>query len=149
MSHSVTVTQPIDATVSRIWDTIAEAGVLERAHPFVEKNPVQEWKGVGSRDSIHYFSGLVYHRDFTWWEPGVGYDLGIGQEQSRETAVRWRIEQKDGSNCLSITISNIALEAKPMLHTYLESVTRGFDHLITTGTPVGRNRFGPLAYFSP
>ena len=145
---NVTVTEPMGASVQDIWDAISNRGVLEKAHPFVEKNPVHRWVGVGSSDTIYYYSGLVMHRDFTLWQPGVGYDLKIGPDQTRDTKVSWRIGASD-TNDLSISISNVQTDQLEYLRVYLESVTKGFAHLITTGNPVVRNQFGPLDFFSP
>ena len=85
MSSSVTVTQVIDADAQKIWQAISEPGVLERTHPFVEKNPVEQWPGIGAKDTIHYFSGLTLHRDFTYWNEEQGYDLKIRQGSDRGT----------------------------------------------------------------
>ena len=149
MFSSVTVTQVIDADAQKIWQAISEPGVLEKAHPFVEKNPVDEWPGVGAKDTIHYFSGLTLHRDFIYWNPEEGYDLRIGQESDRATTVIWRIGDS-GENSLSITIQSGNDNADTdLLKIYLESVTRGFEYHITTGKNIQRNQFGALPYFSP
>jgi len=40
------------------------------------------------------------------------------------------------------------LYIRPMLKTYLSSVTRGFEWYVTSGEPVPRNHFGRHSWFS-
>jgi hypothetical protein len=154
----------INAAPSEVWSVISSAGNLERCHPFCRRNPVELWPGVGSRDSIEYYSGWLFERNFTGWIDGVGYDLEIGRKGGRRSAVSWRIrETEDGNSVLGITIYPVGLQhlptvirwlphlvtLKPMLRGYLDSVLRGFEHYITTAQPVRRNQFGPHRWFSP
>jgi hypothetical protein len=160
----VAVERNIDATPAGVWSVISSPGNLERCHPFCRTNPVESWPGIGSRDSIEYYSGWLFERDFTNWIDGVGYDLEIGRRGGRRSAVSWRIrELDDGNSVLGITIYPVGLQhlpvvirwlphlvtVGPMLRSYLDSVVRGFEHYMTTGHPVRRNQFGPHRWFSP
>jgi hypothetical protein len=129
----------------------------------ISSNPVDEWPGVGSRDTINYYSGWVLYRKFFNWIDGVGYDLTIGREGGRNSYVSWRItEEQENVSTLSITIfphilQNIPvairwvphiISIRPSLHSYLESVVKGFEWFITTGKPVVKNQFGSHRWFS-
>lgn len=160
----VRVTIPIAAPVGEVWSAISRPGSLELCHPFCATNPVLAWPGIGSRDEVHYYNGLVYERRFVGWWDGVGYDLEIGEPGRRMSAVRWRIEPADRrTSTLAITVYPWLLRGipvpirwlphraylKPLLQRYLSAVVRGFDWYVTTGTPVTRNQFGPHPWFSP
>ena len=157
------VSRIIETSPQNIWLGISRPGNLEDCHPFCEKNPVSKWPGVGSKDSIYYYSGLVLHREFINWIDGVGYDLVIGNESTAESYVSWRITQEKGNkSSLSITIypyvfQNIPIVIRwipyivylrPAFHSYLEAVVKGFDWFITTGKPVHKNQFGSHKWFS-
>ena len=159
----ITVAQPIPAPTDKVWGAISMPGNLEPCHPFCAKNPVEVWPGVGSRDEVHYLSGLVYERRFCQWIDGVGYDLEIGRSGGSISFVSWRIAPLDSHNCtLRITIyphilQNIPFAIRwlphilyigPKLISYLSSVTRGFEWYITHGEPVPRNKFGRHPWFS-
>jgi len=159
----VSVSWKIDTSPQSIWQAITRPGNLKDCHPFCESNPVVEWPGVGSKDTIHYFSGWVLHREFINWIEGIGYDLTIGREGGRKSFVSWRIaDNRDGTGTLRITIYPHALQSihlairwfphtlylQPALHSYLESVVKGFEWFITTGKPVYRNQFGSHKWFS-
>jgi hypothetical protein len=151
------------APADDVWSVISSPGNLESCHPFCRRNPVESWPGVGSRDSIEYYSGWVLERHFTTWLDGVGYDLEIGRKGGRRSAVSWRIRKVDDENCaLWITIYPVALQhlpvmirwfphltvMRPMLRSYLVSVLRGFEYKVTTGQPVRPNQFGHHRWFS-
>ena len=157
-------TSQIPAPASKVWETIASPGNLESCHPFVERNPVEQWPGVGSKDVIYYYSGLTYHRVFYAWEDGVGYDLNIGKKGNLSSKVFWRV-RSSGEDRSSLTITVRPLDPtgwmklthwvpvlvfyRPLLDKYLNSVVSGFRYFITTGKPVSRNQFGSLKIFSP
>jgi hypothetical protein len=159
----ITVSRQIETSPKNIWLAISSPGNLEDCHPFCEKNPVDQWPGVGARDTIHYYSGWVLDREFTNWIDGVGYDLTIGREGGRKSYVSWRITaEQENVSTLSITIyphifQNIPtvirwmphiVAIKPSLHSYLESAVKGFDWFITTGKSVQMNQFGTHKWFS-
>lgn len=159
----VTANKTIAASRQKIWETITSPGNLESCHPFCEKNPVTNWPGVGGRDTIYYYSGWVLHRKFTDWIEGIGYDLTIGREGGKDSFVSWRItEEMENLSNLQITIFPHALQKipaafrwaphllyiRPALQSYLESVVKGFDWFITTGTPVTKDQFGSHKWFS-
>lgn len=153
----------IQAPKGVVWDTITRPGVLELTHPFCASNPVHEWPGPASRDEVHYLSGWVYERRFQAWLDGVGYDLAIGRSNGRKSLVSWRISAIDDSSCrLRIAVCSNALQQmpvvirwvphlfwlRPKLHSYLESVVRGFEWFIIRGEPVPKNAFGTHPWFS-
>ena len=159
----ITVSRKIKASPQNIWLAISSPGNLEDCHPFCEKNPVDEWSGVGSKDTIYYYSGWVLHREFLNWFEGVGYDLTIGRKDGRKSYVSWRItEEQENINTLSITIyphtlQNIPVAIRliphiayihPTMQSYLESVVKGFEWFITTDKPVYKNQFGSHSWFS-
>ena len=159
----ITVSRTIGASPQSIWAAISSPGNLEDCHPFCEKNPVDQWPGVGAKDTIHYYSGWVLHREFTNWQDGVGYDLTIGRKGGRKSYVSWRISQEqENISALSITLYPHALQnmpvvvrwlphiayIRPALRGYLESVVKGFEWFITTGKPVSKNQFGSHRWFS-
>ena len=89
---SITFKKTIAASAQDVWNIISSPGNLEDFHPFCESNPVEKWPGVGSRDTIHYYSGWVLQREFTNWIDGVGYDLTIGRDGGRKSFVSWRTD---------------------------------------------------------
>ena len=160
----VSANRHIQAPAEKIWAVISSPGNLAHCHPFCENNPVEKWPGKGSLDSVYYFSGWVYHRRFTEWIDGVGYDLQIGRKKGRQSKVSWRIHNRsDSAGDLTITVYPQGLQhlsviirwlphfayLRPKLKSYLISVVKGFDWYITTGQPVKRNQFGSHKWFSP
>ena len=159
----ISVSRVIETTPRNLWLTISSPGNLEACHPFCKSNPVAEWLGVGSRDTIYYYSGWVLQREFTSWIDGAGYDLTIGRQGGRKSYVSWRITgEQENISTLSITIYPHALQnipvavrwlphivyIQPALQSYLESVVKGIEWLITTGKPVQENQFGTHKWFS-
>lgn len=159
----VAVSRSIAAPAQKVWSVISTPGNLETCHPFCAKNPVEAWPGPGSRDEIHYLSGLVFERRFHQWLDGIGYDLDIGRRGKEIASVSWRIAPIDDQNCaLTITIYPQMLQSlpvvirwmphvlrvRPMLKRYLHSVLGGFDWYVTRGEPVPRNQFGTHPWFS-
>ena len=160
----VAASRQIKAPAERVWAVISSPGNLAHCHPFCEDNPVEKWPGKGSLDSVYYYSGWVYHRHFTEWIDGVGYDLEIGRKKGRKSQVSWRIQKiNDFESTLTITVFPQGLQhlavmirwlphfiyLRPMLKRYLISVVKGFEWYITTGEPVKRNQFGSHKWFSP
>ncbi len=161
---TVSATAEIPASADRVWAAVASPGSLESCHPFVERNPVEEWPGAGARDVIYYYSGLTYYREFCAWEEGEGYDLLIGKRGNLNSKVFWRV-QSLGESESTLTISVRTLDTtgwkkliywvplllyiRPLMERYLESVVSGYRYFVTTGEPVSRNHFGALKPFSP
>ena len=159
----VAVVQPIAAPAAKVWETISSPGNLKPCHPFCASNPVQAWPGENARDEVHYLSGWVFERRFLRWFDGVGYDLEIGRRGGRMSLVSWRIESTSNKDCvLRIAVYPYVLQnvpiflrwiphtvrVRPLLRSYLSSVTRGFEWYITRGAPVPRNQFGNHPWFS-
>jgi len=151
----VSASRQIKAPPEKIWAVISSPGNLAHCHPFCENNPVEKWPGKGSLDSVYYYSGWVYHRQFTGW---------FGRKKGRKSKVSWRIHKiNDSQGELTITVFPQALQhitvmirwlphftyLWPMLSRYLVSVVKGFEWYITTGQPVKRNQFGSHKWFSP
>jgi len=156
--------QRFPAPPEKVWGVISSPGNLLLGHPFCRENPVESWPGVGSRDSVHYYSGWVLQREFTHWIDGVGYDLRIGRQGGRTSDVSWRIVEEGDMACtLVITICPHGLQHVPValrwlphfaylgpaLKSYLRSVLSGFHSYMATGHPVRRNQFGSHRWFSP
>ncbi len=161
---NISRTIKIKGPAAKVWDAITSPGSLESCHPFVESNPVQEWPGVGSKDIIHYYSGLTYYREFIAWEEGKCYDLLIGKEGSLDYTVSWRVESRgEEISTLTITVHSPEMRwwkklmyffptlkyFRPLMKEYLDSVIGGYDYFITSGQPVPRNHFGAIKVFSP
>ena len=158
----VSVSQKIEASPKDIWAAIAKPENLKGFHPFCEKNTVLKWPGTNAVDVIHYYSGWVLQRKFTNWIGGGGYDLLIGREGGRQSYVSWRIIEEKGKGALRITLYPHALQKvpvairwiphlttiQPAMHSYLESVLKGFKWFMTTGKPVIKNQFGSHKWFS-
>jgi len=159
----VAVTGDIDAPAEAVWDIISTPGNLEQCHPFCAGNPVQQWPGVGSRDEVHYLSGLVFERRFIEWIEGVGYDLEIGRRGGDTSFVSWRVTPIEEGGCtlriavypyvvqgwpVAIRWAPHLLQVRPRLRSYLSSVVRGFEWYATKSEPVPRNQFGSHAWFS-
>ena len=150
--------QAVQASQEHVWKVISEPGNLVNFHPFCERNPVDKWPGVGSRDRIFYYNGLVLVRDFTAWFDGQGYDLVASAEEGLKFKVAWRITPIDSQNSeLKITIHQV-IEGEPdkkveqfnrLLAKYLQQVLQGFEYYMHTGEQVTRNQFGAHRLFSP
>lgn len=159
----ISASKTIKAPAQDVWATISTHGNLANCHPFVAKSSVEIWPGVGAKDTAHYYSGWVIHREITNWLEGVGYDLIVLKQGGGKTFVSWRItEETQDLSTLNITLypdtlANIPITIRwiphflflrPMLKNYLESVVKGFEWFITTGTPVTKNQFGSHPWFS-
>ena len=154
----VTHTQPVPTSMARVWQVISTPGILSECHPFCQDNPVEKWPGVGSRDQVHYYNGLVLEREFINWIEGVGYDLIASSEDGMRFKVSWRINAgEDDQSCLTLTITQHFLQVSDkkarqfnrLLGNYLEQAMKGFEYYIRTGMPVVRNQFGSHHQFSP
>lgn len=157
----ISETQPIAATPAEVWGVISTPRYLEDCHPFCETNPVQQWPGEGSEDTIKYYGGRVVHRHFTSWMDGVGYDIDTTDRRGRPQAgVRWRIAPAGDHAELTIELEPTFRLPRPQrwvaplivryqMRRYLRSVLLGIAHRVETGTPVARNQFGSHRWFSP
>ena len=159
----VAVEKSIAVPPDKVWEAISLPGNLELCHPFCASNPVDTWPGENARDEVHYLSGLVFERRFRRWIDGVGYDLEIGRRGGRTSFVSWRIlPSTPVESTLRIAVYPHILQqvpvairwlphwlrVRPMLQSYLSSVTRGFEWYVTQGEAVPRDQFGPHPWFS-
>ena len=156
-------TAGIDVPAGEVWAVIAEPGGLARYHPFCAATEVERWPGTGSRDSITYYSGIRYQRNFVSWHEGVGYDIELGRPPNQTARVRWRIEPTSPRACrLSIEVvpllkSDLSDEKKrayqerlfgEVLQHYLECVVAGVKFFATTGNAVIKDQFGRNPLYS-
>lgn len=141
-----------------------EAGSLTNIHPFCEVNDVERWPGLGSRDHVHYYSGLHYQRDVVGWREGSGYDFAVGPKSGKIAVASWWIEPTTPDSCrfgievTSFLRTDISAEVsaryedkviKAAIPPYLDAVVRGVAHYSETGVPVERNQFGAHEIYSP
>jgi len=159
----LSATIDMDAAAEKLWQGITTAGYLKRCHPFCESTAVDTWPGVGSQDSITYYSGRTYRRNFVDWIDGTGYDIELGDRPNATARVLWRIAP------LSDTACRFSIEVIPYLKTslddakkaqyqdrlfgadlqhYLESVVQGVAYWITTGRDVEKDQFGRNPLYS-
>ena len=154
ISHS----QPIPASQERVWEVISRPGNLVDYHPFCQENPVENWPGVGSRDRVIYYNGLILVRDFIDWIDGTGYDLIASAEEDLQFKVTWRISTDGEQNsALNLTIrqhiehssEKRTRQFSRLLAKYLKQVGQGLEYYLRTGERVARNQFGSHRLFSP
>lgn len=153
----------LNGDAQQVWQLISSPGILEKCNPFCRKNIVKEWQGVGSRDTIYYYSGVVIDRHFTKWIEGVGYDIEAKERKGHKSNVLWRISPKEnGKSELSIEIQPHHLQHipivkrwfihhfyfQPIAKQYVSKVLQGFDWYLTTGEFVKQNQFGSHQWFS-
>ena len=103
----------IDVPADEVWAVIAEPGGLAHYHPFCAATEVERWPGTGSRDSITYYSGIRYRRNFVSWQEGVGYDIELGDPPNQTARVRWSIEPTSRRTC------RLSIEVVPLLRSDL------------------------------
>ncbi|PON19830.1 hypothetical protein C2W62_00640 [Candidatus Entotheonella serta] len=163
LGEPVCVRHVIEAAPDRVWQAIIPPDHLKQVHPFCRDNEVQQWCGAGSIDTITYYSGVHYQRDFVAWYDGVGYDIEIGPPSHKTAHVAWRI------NALDEQRSELSIEVTPYLKSdlaegrkqayerrffgdviaqYLDSVVRGVGHVVTTGQAVQKDQFGTHPIYS-
>ena len=146
-----------------VWRAIAAPGSLKQFHPFCAATEVERWPGRDSRDSITYYSGIRYQRNFVDWQEGVGYDIELGDPPNQTARVLWRIAQTSPETCrLSIAVfpllkSALSAEKKQayqarlfgeVLQHYLECVVQGVKFFATTGKTVRKDQFGKNSLYS-
>ena len=148
---------------SEILNLIREPGNLNKYHPFCKKNKIINWPGNGSVDHLEYHNGMKFNREFYNWTDN-GYDLRIGGKRNM-AIVNWVVEGDESRSSLRVRINpNIKnyipienrliqrlfwfLYIKPMLQSYINNVTKGFNHFMKTETNVLPNQFGSHRWFS-
>lgn len=147
----------VDASSHAVWQAISEPGYLTACHPFCANTEVIHWPGVGSIDTITYYSGITYRRNFVHWEEGVGYDIEIGEAPNLTSRVLWRIFPDTHKGCLfSIEVfpylkADLPVEKKRSYQEkwfgnafkhYLDCVVNGVCYKVVTGKAVTKNQFG-------
>lgn len=153
----------IEAPSDEVWKVIAEPGNLKKCHPFCAKTEVVKWPGSDSIDTITYYSGIMYKRNFINWQKGVGYDIELGESPSLTARVLWRIFPDSSHSCdFSIEVfpylkSDLPDEKKcayqarlfgDTLEHYLDCVVKGVRYKVVTGKDVIKDQFGFNAHYS-
>ena len=156
-------TAEIDLSADEVWAVVAEPGSLAHYHPFCAATEVERWPGTGSRDSITYYSGIRYQRNFVSWQEGVGYDIELGDPPNQTARVLWRIEPTSPRTCrFSIEVipllkADLSDEKKrayqerlfgEVLRHYLGCVVAGVKFFATTGNAVTKDQFGRNPLYS-
>jgi hypothetical protein len=153
----------IAAAPAHVWGLISEPGHLKQCHPFCDKVSITSWPGASSVDSITYYSGITYKRNFVRWVEGQGYDLELGERPNLTARVHWRIvPQGEMHSHFSIEVmpylraslgpdkKRIYLERLfgDVLQHYLQCVVRGVKHKVETGEDVIKDQFGKNLHYS-
>ena len=76
--------------VEDIWKTISSHGNLNFYHPFCHTNKVIEGdKNSIKKDILIYLNGVIYEREFFYWDEMNGYELMIGKKNGKKSKVVW------------------------------------------------------------
>ena len=163
LGDTVRVSHIIEADSESVWQVISQPGQLPRYHPFCQATTVLKWPGVGAKDTVSYYSGVHYERDFVRWLEGVGFDIEVGPPSRKTARVEWRITaQGERQSELAITVipylkgdlsgpQKRAYQQRLFGDTiaqYLDSVVRGVGYVATTGQAVQKNQFGSHPMYS-
>ena len=156
----------IGVPVEKLWKLISMPENLNLCHPYCKKNTVQNWGGIGAKDTLEYYNGLTLVREFLEWNEGQGYKLIIGKNELATARVTWRVtELTKESSELSISIEllpDVALRRFapwlrvlirrfyfiPKMKHYIHNVVQGFKYYAEHETPVSKNQFGYNPMFS-
>ncbi len=163
LGDTVRVSHIIETDSESVWQVISQPGQLPRYHPFCQATTVLKWPGVGAKDTVSYYSGVHYERDFVRWLEGVGFDIEVGPSSRKTARVEWRITaQGERQSELAITVipylkADLSIPQKrayqqrlfgDTIAQYLDSVVRGVGHVATTGQAVQKNQFGSHPLYS-
>ncbi len=153
----------IEAPADNVWKVISEEGNLKKCHPFCDQIEIIKWPGADAVDTITYYSGITYKRNFVGWEEGVGYDIELGDYPNLTSRVLWRILPKGENRCyFSIEVFPYLKAVLPeekkriyrarlfgdVLQHYLDCVVQGVRHKVETGEDVTKNQFGTNPHYS-
>lgn len=154
LGEAVSVSHIIGAASDSVWKVISQPGQLTRYHPFCQETRVIKWPGVGAKDTVTYYSGVHYERDFVTWIEGVGFDIEIGPPPHKTARVEWRIKELgEHQSELAITVmpylkADLSAPRKQAyqqrffgatIAQYLDSVVQGVGHVATAGEAVQKN----------
>ena len=118
---------------------------------------------MGAHDSITYYSGRKYRRDFVGWIEGVGYDIEVGAFPNVTSRVQWRVlAASPVSSAISIEVFPFIKvgteESKRELYLsrlfgadfqhYLDCVVKGVKYYSETGKAVDEDQFGSNKLYS-
>ena len=161
-THPVSYEKIISSSKKELWELISSPEHLNLVHPFCKSNESIEWDKKNSKDVLVYLNGMVYFRDFTFWDDENGYELMIGRKRGKKSRVVWKIKSDDKSVSLRITVYPYLLSnwpriislilykliISPLLKSYLKSVIGGIDYYLINKKPVEKNHFGKHIWFS-
>ena len=154
--------EKVNTSTEELWELITTPSNLELFHPFCKTNRVIAWPGKNSVDELIYLNDLKYIRNFLSWEELNGYSLLIGEENSKQSYVIWKIFKKQGLVFLKITIYPYFLRGLPKIisylpyklfvipnmKSYLESVIGGMNYYIERKKETPKEYFGGHKWFS-
>ena len=162
MRLTVPFEKEIQSSKTNLWKLISSKEHLNLVHPFCKKNDAIEWNDKSRKDMLVYLNGLTYFREFLTWKENEGYSLEIGTKRGKKSEVSWKIRSENERTFLKISVKPYLFEnypmllyrflfyiiVKPMLRSYLKSVTGGIDWYMRNKKPVPRNNFGKHLWFS-
>jgi hypothetical protein len=163
LGDAVSVSHIIAAASDRVWQVISQPGQLIRYHPFCQATTVIKWPDVGAKDTVTYYSGIHYERDFVTWIEGVGFDIEVGPPPHKTAQVEWRITElgEHQSELASTVVPYLKADVSALrkqayqqrffsdtIAQYLESVVLGVGHVVTAGEAVQKNQFGTHPIYS-
>ena len=162
--ESISAESNIAASSQVVWDQIAKSEGVVKWHPFVRENRAERWNGIGSKDTVTYYSGRSFEREVIRWMEGSGYDLKLTENGKNEARAKYRITPLGSNRCrFTVTVHATCIEKlpfplrwallqfkiKPLFTEYLALSMPGFVSCAETGEQVSRNQFGSHPVFSP
>ena len=149
--------------VEDIWKTISSHGNLNFYHPFCHTNKVIEGdKNSIKKDILIYLNGVIYEREFFYWDEMNGYELMIGKKNGKKSKVVWKILKNKNNTFLRIDVFPYKTDKinsllypfvfyfyiRPKLKSYLNSVLKGLEFYLYNNQKVEKNQFGTHSWFS-
>ena len=162
--ESISAESEIAAPANVVWEQITKPEGVGRWHPFVRENKADRWNGIGSKDTVTYYSGRSFEREVIKWMEGSGYDLKLTENGKNEARAEYRITPLGLNRCrFKVTVHVTFIEKlpflirwallqfkiKPLFTSYLGLSMPGFVSCAETGRQVIRNQFGSHPFFSP
>lgn len=165
LDRSTRIAVPVAAPADVAWKVLARPGNLIDIHPFCCANTVERWPGVGARDTVHFYSGSLVHRNFVAWEEGAYYTVIVTDRKERQHAeVEFRIspDERGPGSVFAISVWPMMFEFLPVrvreilwdlrirsfFDRYFSAVGRGLAYHVETGRRVRKDQFGRLRGYS-
>ena len=161
--YSVSSNIELKIQVEDIWKTISSHGNLNFFHPFCYTNKVIEGdKNSIKKDILIYLNGVIYEREFFYWDEMNGYELMIGKKNGKKSKVVWKIFKNKNNTFLRIDVFPYKTDKinsllypfvfyfyiRPKLKSYLNSVLKGLEFYLYNNRKVVKNQFGTHSWFS-